>query len=126
MAILAGAMLTMAMLVLWSTYCGRASCGATAQVRLFESEDIVRHLLAKYGNGAPLPAPEAYFLPSTLLTGWVPNLLRPSRGGTVDARSGGVDPPQPITIESGRASRARRGRRRRVPPGTAGYRKVSF
>ena len=58
MATLAGAMLTMAMLVLWSTYCGRASCGATAQVRLFESEDICRHLLAKYGNGAPLPAPE--------------------------------------------------------------------
>ena len=59
-------------------------------MRLFESEDIVRHLLAKYGNGAPLPAPEAYFLPSTLLTGWLPNLLRPSRGAMVDARAGGV------------------------------------
>ena len=69
-------------------------------MRLFESEDIVRHLLAEYGNGAPLPAPEAYFLPSTLLTGWVPNLLRPSRGAKVDARAAGVDPPQPLTLYS--------------------------
>ena len=69
-------------------------------MRLFESEDIVRHLLAMYGNGAPLPAPEAYFLPSTLLTGWVPNLLRPSRGAMVDARAGGIDPAQPLTLYS--------------------------
>ena len=81
-------------------YCGLAYCGDTDQVRLFESEDIVRHLLAKYGNGAPLPAPEAYFLPSTLLTGWVPNLLRPSRGAMVDARAAGVDPPQLLTLYS--------------------------
>ena len=60
----------------------------------------MRHLLAKYGNGAPLPAPEAYFLPSTLLTGWLPNLLRPSRGAMVDARAGGIDPPQPLTLYS--------------------------
>ena len=53
------------------------------EVMLFESEDIISHLLSKYGGGAPLPPPSDYFLPSTLITGWLPSLLRLGRGGTV-------------------------------------------
>lgn len=53
------------------------------EVMLFESEDIIGHLLDKYGNNAPLPPPSSYFLKSTLITGWLPSLLRLGRGGTV-------------------------------------------
>uniref|UniRef100_A0A6T2D2K5 GST N-terminal domain-containing protein n=1 Tax=Eutreptiella gymnastica TaxID=73025 RepID=A0A6T2D2K5_9EUGL len=71
-----------------------------AGVRLFESADIVQHLLDTYGNGAPLPPPSDYFLPSTLVTGWMPTLLRGGRGGAVEQarRTGRPPPAQPLTL----------------------------
>lgn len=71
-----------------------------AGVSLSESEDIVNHLLRSYGNGAPLPPPSEYFLSSTTLTGWIPALLRPGRGTTVDESAVDSDPPQPLTLYS--------------------------
>lgn len=71
-----------------------------AGVSLFESEDIVNHLLRNYGNGAPLPPPSEYFLPSALLTGWIPLLLRPGRGATVDESAVAAAPAQPLTLYS--------------------------
>lgn len=58
-----------------------------AGVRLFESADIVAHLLECYGGGAALPPPSDYFLPSTFLTGWVPAAMRFGRGGAVEGRA---------------------------------------
>ena len=71
-----------------------------AGVNLFESEDIVNHLLRSYGNGVPLPPPSEYFLPSTLLTGWIPALLRPGRGTTVDPSAMASSPAQLPTLYS--------------------------
>jgi len=72
-----------------------------AGVTLFESEDIVNHLMATYGTGLPLPPPSDYFLPSALVTGWLPSLLRPTRGGAVEplvARRAAPPPPLPIEL----------------------------
>ncbi|KAK3276745.1 hypothetical protein CYMTET_15203, partial [Cymbomonas tetramitiformis] len=44
---------------------------------MYESADIVKYLYTTYGGGS---APPAYLLPSTLITGWLPSLLRPGRG----------------------------------------------
>jgi len=44
---------------------------------LYESADIANYLLATYGQGASFPP---LLLESTLLTGWVPTLLRAGRG----------------------------------------------
>jgi len=71
-----------------------------AGVSLFESDEIVKHLLDAYGNGAPLPPPSDYFLPSALLTGWVANLLRPSRGAAVSARALEQGPAEPLVLYS--------------------------
>lgn len=72
-----------------------------AGVKLFESEDIVTHLLTTYGGGLPLPPPSSYFYPSTLVTGWVPLLLRPGRGGSVvDRVRGSAAPAEPLVLYS--------------------------
>ena len=55
----------------------------TAGVSMFESADIVAHLVEKYGRGAELPSPQQYFLPSLFVSGWAPSLLRPGRGTAV-------------------------------------------
>ena len=44
---------------------------------------FVRVLVVQYGGGASLPPPKNYFLKSTLVTGWMPSLLRLGRGGSV-------------------------------------------
>jgi anaphase-promoting complex subunit 7 len=73
----------------------------TAGVKLFESEDIVAHLLTTYGGGLPVPPPSSYFYPSTLVTGWAPLLLRPGRGGSVlDSVRGSAAPAQPLVLFS--------------------------
>ena len=51
----------------------------TAGVEMYESEDIVRHLYAAYGEGAPFPDA---LVSTTALTGWMPTLLRAGRGMT--------------------------------------------
>jgi len=71
-----------------------------AGVTLFESADIVDHLISCYGGGVPLPPPSDFFLPSTLLTGWLPTLLRPTRGGAVEPRAHTEPPAQPLVLYS--------------------------
>jgi anaphase-promoting complex subunit 7 len=46
---------------------------------LYESEDICRYLYATYGNGAEFPEG---IISTTVLTGWMPTLLRAGRGMT--------------------------------------------
>lgn len=46
-------------------------------VRLYESGDIVKYLFKTYGGGKE---PSTWLLESTILTGWVPTLLRAGRG----------------------------------------------
>lgn len=46
-------------------------------VRLYESGDIVKYLFKVYGGGKE---PSAGLLESTILTGWVPTVLRAGRG----------------------------------------------
>lgn len=70
---------------------------SAAGVSMFESADICNHLLATYGPGVDeLPAPAEYFLPSTLVTGWIPSLLRPKRGTSVEP--GRKPPPAPAQL----------------------------
>jgi glutathione S-transferase len=74
----------------------------TANVKLFESEDICMHLLETYGKPRgvdSLPEPADYFLQSTLVTGWVPSLFRFGRGAAIDDRVAGAQPPaQPLIL----------------------------
>lgn len=51
-------------------------------VQLFESADIIAHLLQAHGGGAPLPSDD-FFSPLSTATAFVPTLLRPGRGGQV-------------------------------------------
>lgn len=44
---------------------------------MYESSDIVRYLYRTYGGGAD---PPAYLIPSTIISGWVPTLIRTGRG----------------------------------------------
>lgn len=46
---------------------------------MYESEDICRYLYASYGNGAEFPEG---IISTTVLTGWMPTLLRAGRGMT--------------------------------------------
>ena len=46
---------------------------------MYESEDICRYLYAEYGNGAEFPEG---IISTTVLTGWMPTLLRAGRGMT--------------------------------------------
>jgi len=73
----------------------------TAGVNLFESADIVNHLLAAYGPGLPLPPPSDFFFPSTIVTGWAPLLLRAGKGGSVvDTVRGSPPPAKPLVLYS--------------------------
>ena len=67
-------------------------------VQLFESEDIIKHLIDNYGGGAGLPEPKDYFLTSTLTTGWIPSLLRGGRGGKVAPSVVGSPPAQKTLV----------------------------
>ncbi|GMI13309.1 hypothetical protein TrLO_g11463 [Triparma laevis f. longispina] len=68
-----------------------------AGVKLFESEDIMNHLISTYGGGAGLPKPAEYFLPSTIITGWVPTLMRLFKGGKV-VESVVEEPDEPLVL----------------------------
>ena len=64
---------------------------------LYESEDICRYLYATYGNGAEFPEG---IISTTVLTGWMPTLLRAGRGMTRYANAtthGGADL-KPLTL----------------------------
>lgn len=62
------------------------------------------HLLNTYGaprGVTTLPEPSDYFLTSTLVSGWVPTLFRPTRGGKVEERMLGRPPPaKPLVLYS--------------------------
>ncbi|XP_024023767.1 uncharacterized protein LOC112092268, partial [Morus notabilis] len=58
-------------------------------VSMYESGDIVKYLFQQYGQGRK---PSVGLLESTLLTGWVPTILRAGRGMTLWAK-GRLDPP---------------------------------
>ncbi|KAH8970670.1 hypothetical protein BDL97_02G100600 [Sphagnum fallax] len=53
-------------------------------VSMYESSDIVRYLFSKYGQGRQ---PSPGLLESTLVTGWVPTLMRAGRGMSLYARA---------------------------------------
>jgi anaphase-promoting complex subunit 7 len=65
---------------------------------LYESEDICRYLYATYGNGAEFPEG---IISTTVLTGWMPTLLRAGRGMTRYANAtthGGAADLKPLTL----------------------------
>ncbi|WOL01253.1 hypothetical protein Cni_G09969 [Canna indica] len=55
-------------------------------VSMYESSDIVKYLFQQYGQGRN---PSFGLLESTILTGWVPTLLRAGRGMTLWENAGG-------------------------------------
>ncbi|KAM0940180.1 putative glutathione S-transferase, Thioredoxin-like superfamily [Dioscorea sansibarensis] len=66
-------------------------------VSLYESGDIVKYLFQQYGQGRQ---PSSGLLESTLLTGWVPTLLRAGRGMTIWDRAAKKPPEQKIELFS--------------------------
>ncbi|XP_062097497.1 uncharacterized protein LOC133803461 isoform X1 [Humulus lupulus] len=58
-------------------------------ITMYESGDIVKYLFQQYGQGRK---PSAGLLESTLVTGWVPTLLRAGRGMTLWEKAR-LDPP---------------------------------
>ncbi|KAF4390322.1 hypothetical protein G4B88_024328 [Cannabis sativa] len=58
-------------------------------ITMYESGDIVKYLFEQYGQGRK---PSAGLLESTLVTGWVPTLLRAGRGMTLWEKAR-LDPP---------------------------------
>ena len=66
---------------------------------MYESEDICRYLYDEYGNGAEFPEG---IVSTTVLTGWMPTLLRAGRGMTRYANATTHrerdDPIEPLTL----------------------------
>ncbi|KAJ4850385.1 hypothetical protein Tsubulata_017628 [Turnera subulata] len=60
-----------------------------AGISMYESGDIVKYLFKQYGKGR---SPSTGLLESTLLTGWVPTILRAGRGMTLWEKAR-VEPP---------------------------------
>uniref|UniRef100_A0A0D9ZL80 GST N-terminal domain-containing protein n=1 Tax=Oryza glumipatula TaxID=40148 RepID=A0A0D9ZL80_9ORYZ len=60
---------------------------ASNGVTMYESGDIVKYLFRQYGEGK---SPSFGLLESTILTGWVPTLLRAGRGMTLWNKAGVV------------------------------------
>uniref|UniRef100_A0ACD5US12 Uncharacterized protein n=1 Tax=Avena sativa TaxID=4498 RepID=A0ACD5US12_AVESA len=60
---------------------------ASTGVTMYESGDIVKYLIRQYGQGKSL---SVGLLESTILTGWVPTLLRAGRGMTMWSKAGAV------------------------------------
>jgi anaphase-promoting complex subunit 7 len=54
---------------------------AEVGVAMYESKEIIEHLLANYGQGAPLPSD--FFSPISTATAFLPTLLRFGRGGAL-------------------------------------------
>ncbi|XP_078171870.1 thioredoxin family protein [Carex rostrata] len=65
-------------------------------ISLYESGDIVKYLFKQYGNGR---SASFGLLESTLLTGWVPTLLRAGRGMTLWDKAG-IEPSQKLQLFS--------------------------
>ncbi|CDP00857.1 unnamed protein product [Coffea canephora] len=55
-----------------------------SEIQLYESSDIVKYLFQKYGKGR---SPSTGLLESTIVTGWMPTLLRAGRGMTLWEKS---------------------------------------
>jgi anaphase-promoting complex subunit 7 len=55
-------------------------------VAMYESKEIIEHLLANYGQSAPLPSAD-YFSPVSTATAFLPSLLRLGRGGALSERA---------------------------------------
>ena len=67
-----------------------------AGVSLYESADIVEHLYAEYGPAGA--EPPAWIVRGTLVTGWMPTLLRAGRGMTRYERAPPEAPGQPLEL----------------------------
>ena len=67
-----------------------------AGVSLYESADIVEHLYAEYGPAGAEPPP--WIVRGTLVTGWMPTLLRAGRGMTRYERATPEPPGQPLEL----------------------------
>ncbi|KAJ3696764.1 hypothetical protein LUZ61_000469 [Rhynchospora tenuis] len=65
-------------------------------ISLYESGDIVKYLFKQYGNGR---SPSVGLLESTVLTGWVPTLLRAGRGMSLWNKAG-IEPSQKLQLFS--------------------------
>lgn len=66
-------------------------------VSIYESSDIVNYLFEKYGNGKN---PSAGLLQSTLITGWMPTILRAGRGMTLWEKARRDQPPGMLELFS--------------------------
>ncbi|OIT06581.1 PREDICTED: uncharacterized protein LOC109212304 [Nicotiana attenuata] len=64
---------------------------------LYESGDIVKYLFQQYGQGRN---PSTGLLESTIITGWMPTLLRAGRGMTLWDRSRKEPPPKKLELFS--------------------------
>ncbi|KAJ3675320.1 hypothetical protein LUZ60_004362 [Juncus effusus] len=65
-------------------------------ITIYESGEIVKYLFKEYGQGRN---PSFGLLESTILTGWVPTLLRAGRGMTLWNKSG-IEPSQKLLLFS--------------------------
>ncbi|CAI9115178.1 OLC1v1016016C1 [Oldenlandia corymbosa var. corymbosa] len=66
-------------------------------VQMYESSDIVNYLFQQYGKGRP---PSTGLLESTLVTGWMPTLLRAGRGMTLWEKSTEEGPTRKLELFS--------------------------
>ncbi|XP_073306886.1 uncharacterized protein [Primulina huaijiensis] len=66
-------------------------------ISMYESSDIVKYLFRQYGGGR---SPSFGLLESTLLTGWMPTLLRAGRGMTLWKNSAKEPPPEKLELFS--------------------------
>ncbi|GAB2290325.1 hypothetical protein Dimus_024605 [Dionaea muscipula] len=66
-------------------------------VSMYESGDIVKYLFLQYGNGR---SPSVGLLESTLLTGWMPTILRAGRGMTLWEKATREPPPKKLELFS--------------------------
>ncbi|KAK4802306.1 hypothetical protein SAY86_000509 [Trapa natans] len=66
-------------------------------VSMYESGDIVKYLFDKYGKGR---TPSSGLLESTLVTGWMPTILRAGRGMTLWKKAKQDPPPEKLELFS--------------------------
>ncbi|KAJ4713775.1 Thioredoxin family protein [Melia azedarach] len=66
-------------------------------ISMYESGDIVNYLFTQYGKGR---SPSAWLLESTLITGWMPTLLRAGRGMTLWEKAKADPPPKKLELFS--------------------------
>ncbi|XP_031259817.1 glutathione S-transferase-like protein tpcF isoform X2 [Pistacia vera] len=66
-------------------------------ISMYESGDIVNYLFQQYGKGR---SPSVGLLESTLITGWMPTLLRAGRGMTLWEKARADPPPKKLELFS--------------------------